>query len=112
MARRTLSLSTMVQSTGIILVYIATKGAYTNDLYTMQEGNDMTEAKLIRGIIEVLEEMQRRNASNVDVLGDWAEGRAEAFKLAADHCRNVLLYVLDENVSHLETAPNNEGDTL
>jgi hypothetical protein len=69
----------------------------------------MTEAKLIRHMLEMFEELQRRNASNVDVLGDWAEGRAEAFKLAADHCRNVLLYVCDENVSHLDTTTNSEG---
>lgn len=79
----------------------------------------MTEAKLIRGIIEVLEELQRNNEKNVDALGAWGEGRASAFKLAADHCRNVLLYVCDEdlyvpdeNVSHLETTANSKGDTL
>lgn len=80
----------------------------------------MTEAKLIRGIIDVLEEMQRSNEKNADVLGAWGEGRASAFRLAADHCRNVLLYVCDENlygpdenVSHLDTTTNsNEGDTL
>ena len=70
----------------------------------------MTEAKLIRQMLELFEEMQQSNARHADVLGDRTAGRAEAFKLAADHCRNVLLYVLDENVSHLDTTANSEGD--
>ena len=71
----------------------------------------MTEAELIRGIIGVLEALQRDNEKNMDALGAWGEGRASAFKLAADHCRNVLLYVCDENVSHLEATTNSEGDS-
>ena len=68
----------------------------------------MTEAKQIRIMLELFEEMQRSNEKHVDVLGAWGGGRASAFKLAADHCRNVLLYVFDENLY----APDetNEGD--
>ena len=78
----------------------------------------MTEAKLIRHMLTMFEDMERHNARNVDLLGDWAEGRASAFKQAADHCRNLLLYVCDENlagadenVSHLEVTSNSEGDS-
>jgi hypothetical protein len=70
----------------------------------------MTEAKLIQHMLTMFEDMEQHNARNVDMLGDWAEGRASAFKLAADHCRNLLLYVLDENVSHLEVTSNSEGE--
>ena len=69
----------------------------------------MTEAKQIRIMLEMFEDMQRINEKlTKGALSDWFEGRASAFKLAADHCRNVLLYVCDENLYGPDET--NEGD--